>query len=158
MNHFKLLCLVFFAACGGGSGGDLERDDVINLPAGSGTGTAATGTYLMELRVTACVGTCTPGVCEDGDVVGGEAAVTQQDGRLTLDAGGVPLTGGIDTDGGYVIGGFGTLGTLDAAIRSEGTWSGDSLNGTYDAHIVGTQGGDSIDCTVESSLSGTRVR
>jgi hypothetical protein len=104
---------VLLAACGGAD--PLDKDQVVGIPAGTARGTAASGTYAAHLQVTACSGTCTPRVCEVGRQLDADAAVTQVDGRLTFDAGGVPLAGGIDADGGFVVGGWGALGALEAS-------------------------------------------
>ncbi len=147
---------VLLAACGGAD--PLDKDQVVGIPAGTARGTAASGTYAAHLQVTACSGTCTPRVCEVGSQLDADAAVTQVDGRLTFDAGGVPLAGGIDADGGFVVGGWGALGALEASIRSEGSWTGDGLTGSYDLRVVGTDAGQAIDCVGESALVATRLR
>ena len=121
---------VLLAACGGAD--PLDKDQVVGIPAGTARGTAASGTYAAHLQVTACSGTCTPRVCEVGSQ--------------------------LDADGGFVVGGWGALGALEASIRSEGTWTGDGLTGSYDLRVVGTDAGQAIDCVGESALVATRLR
>lgn len=42
-------------ACGSD---DLQPDDVVGIPAGSGRGTAASGTYNVQFNVVTCEGNC----------------------------------------------------------------------------------------------------
>lgn len=157
MTKIFPLVLSISATLLGACSGD-GSDGVTDLPDGTATGTAASGTYAVTLRVTACSGTCTPGLCQVGQRVSADAVVVQRDGHLTLDAGGVPLAGGIDADGTYLIGGQGTLGTVTAAITSDGQWQTDRLLGAYDMHVTGTDDGASVDCAIASDLSGVRAR
>jgi hypothetical protein len=98
---------VVVAGCLGGDGEPLRtlsRVDVMNLPAGTATGTAYSGNYAIDTAfVSGCH--CRLGLCSYFHV-GSDLAfqVLQEEGKLSeLDPAGL-ATGGIDADGTYVVG------------------------------------------------------
>lgn len=168
----SLCLLVAVVACGGdgGSGDGLERDDVVGLPAGDATGSAASGTYDLEMTIVACGGTCPVlrvgpariATCDIGDVDYPTFEVVQTDGRLDLDAFGLvleKLDGGLDADGSFVVGGWGTRnsGSLAVAILGSGVLAGARLTGTALARAVGDVDGQWVDCTAQYELEGDRL-
>jgi hypothetical protein len=96
------------AGCVGGSAGEplrtITRVDVVDLPAGTATGTTYSGNYIIDtMFVSGCH--CRVGLCSYfGASPFPEFSMLQQDGMLTVhDFVGV-ATGWIDADGSYAIG------------------------------------------------------
>jgi hypothetical protein len=165
------LVVMITAACGGGGGGsfeaDLDPEVVTNLPAGDGTGTAATGDYDLVSVTTGCAGDCLLGgsdmdpgfpVCDVGTELTQTAHVEQDGGLLDIDVDGSDyvsqLAGGINADGSFEVGGYVTqnAGEVELTSREVGTFGGASLSGTGRLQIIG---GD-LDCLIEVDLEGTR--
>ncbi len=172
MKH-SWIGLVLLAACGGGDpsvpGGGLARDDVDHLPAGTGTGTAASGEYRVEMLTIDCLGTCpvvhsgpfSASTCDVDQLDHPDLDVTQTDGALVMDAEGLVvdrLAGGIDADGRYVVGAYGTQasGDVDVFVRSTGTLDGEHFTGMAESHGVGSVNGTAIDCTAIYEVTGER--
>jgi len=158
------LLLVVVAACGGGDS-DLDADVVTNLPPGTATGDAMTGSYRMESLTTDCSGDCSTTVddvvysaCDIGTRMTDYVDVTQTNGALVIDIDGNDyvsrLAGGIDTDGGYDIGGLRTQlgGSVTITARATGTFAGDSMTGEARLHVSG----HGIDCHIETDVTGAR--
>jgi hypothetical protein len=164
-----LLCTMVVAALGCGGDGDLGRDVVTNLPDGTASGTAATGTYDIDLYTSACSGACaastgifTASVCDVGQRNPATMTVVQTDGHLQVDAAAgslmvTRLEGGIDADDSFDVGGYGTQngGTVDVTARARGTM-GATLTGTVNAHATGPVGSAHLDCWATYELTGTR--
>jgi hypothetical protein len=105
------------------AGEDLGVGTVTHLPDGTGTGTAASGTYTVQLDVTGCSGECTASaagivfsICNPGPVGSATMTVTQAGGHLTVhsDSSNVvvhDLAGGIDANGDFDVGGLATART-----------------------------------------------
>ncbi len=151
-----LAATVLIAGCGGG---DLDTDDVTNLPAGDGQGTAASGTYSVRFDTTSCVGRCQSPVviCRDGEGSNGQMTAVQRDGSFTVVAIGGTLTGGIDRDGSFTVGALIPFRGLDAAARWDGQSSSNSLTGSMELHVTGTVEGQDVDCTTSADVTATRL-
>ena len=165
-----LLCTMVAAALGcGGGDGDLGRDVVTSLPDGTASGTAASGTYDIELYTSACSGRCaantgvfTVTVCDVGQRSTATMTAAQTDGHLQVDAaeGSLMVTrlvGGINADDSFDVGGYGTQngGTVDVTARARGSM-GATLTGTVEAHAAGSVGSGNLDCRATYDLTGTR--
>lgn len=148
----------FLLACGGTDDG-LDRDTVTDLPSGSGTGTAASGNYRAEVRTTGCSGVCQPGACREGSVSGGNLALVQRDGYLSMTAPGGVMEGGIEKDGSFEVGGWTTIqsGALQQAFRSDGVHTGSGFSAQTEARRWGTYENLMIDCTESGILTATRL-
>jgi hypothetical protein len=157
-------------ACGGGSGGTLEREDVTDIPPGDAVGSEVSGEYELELYTTDCLGRCpvieagifVVTLCDVGELDSADASVTQADGELVLDSTGLVidrLTGGIAADGTFEIGGWGTQygGAVEIVVLSTGTADGESFTGTAESRGRGEVEGELIDCTVMYDVTGTRT-
>lgn len=163
------LSLVLLAACGDDT---LSRDVVTNLPPGDATGSAATGTYHLQVRTRSCSGSCSVTVigiswrlCEVGDSASETVTVTQTNGTLDIrDIGSSmyvnQLHGGIDGDGSFDVGGYqiqeGT--SVGVAMRVQGTIAASGAivadaaakgNGSYD--------GQTISCSATYEVTGERT-
>ncbi|MBK9034858.1 MAG: hypothetical protein IPL61_26945 [Myxococcales bacterium] len=155
--------------CGGGPGDLLERVDVADLPPGDATGADATGSYDLTLYTSACAGRCTVKVgsftaslCDVGEVDHGGADVTQTDGRLVLDTSSLALdrlAGGLDGDGTFVVGGWGTQqgGAVEVLIRADGALADGAITGVATARAHGAVDGQAIDCTSSYEVTGARA-
>ena len=102
-----VLAVISLAGCLGGDGEPLRtltRVDVMNLPAGTATGTAYSGNYAIDtVFVSGCH--CRLGPCSYFHI-GSDLAfqLLQEEGMLSeWDPGGL-ATGGIDADGTYTVG------------------------------------------------------
>lgn len=134
---------------------DLTPDAVRNVPAGTGLGTGASGFYGLQRRTLSCTGTCTATVggvrtsfCEVGALATVTGTVTQTEGLLVFTLADLPpeLRGGIDADGSYDVGGYGTRAGLDVTMRSEGLYAAARFDGTARRWTHGTVEGQSVDC------------
>jgi len=155
----------WLAACG--AEGGLTTEDVENIPAGTGTGSTASGDYELELFTRDCIGLCpviesgffTISLCDVNDGNDADVTVVQTDGALVMDADGLVverLTGGIDLGGGFTVGGWGTESGVTTIVKSTGTLDGNTFTGTAEARGVGTVHGEVIDCTALYDVTGTR--
>lgn len=144
-------------ACGSD---DLQPDDVVGIPAGSGRGTAASGTYNVQFNVVTCEGNCQSpvNVCHLGDAGNGQFGVTQSEGRLTVNALGGTLVGGIDADGGFRVGALLPFRGLQAASRWDGESDSNSMSGDMTMHVTGNIEGVTVDCLTVATMVGTRAR
>ncbi len=109
-----VVAAISLAGClgGGGGGGEgeplrtLTQADVVDLPAGTGTGTTYSGVYAIDtIIVTGCH--CRRGSCGVDVRPGGMFWASQQDGMFTQEFEGAPgpvARGGIDADGTYTVG------------------------------------------------------
>ena len=155
---FALTLTSAFAASGCGSGHpDLTPDAVRSIPAGTGTGSAASGTYTFRRVTTACSGRCSGSVsgfpfsvCDVGDSTDDSATVTQTDGVLVIDISDTPslYRGGIDADGSYDVGAYATEfgGDVEITARSEGVFEAGGFVGTARSRTRGVVEMQSIDC------------
>lgn len=160
-GRHTLICLTFgalFMACNTTDDDQLDRDTVTNLPAGSGIGTTASGSYQAEIRTTGCSGACPVGECREGAVVSGMLALVQRDGYFSMTAYGGLLEGGIEKDGSFEVGGWTSVqaGALQQAFRSEGVHTGNGFNASIEARRWGTYEGQTIDCIESGIITGTR--
>lgn len=154
----------------------LDREVVESVPEGDAVGDGFSGSYETRATAQACVGECGP------IEVGGTMSVVcspyaeseewitayQEDGSLRIDLdddghiginldGYVPvrLNGGINADGTWDVGGYGTKfgGRLESTARVRGTvQEGEPLAGTVEVHVFGTVDETEIDCQMTSSL------
>lgn len=165
------------------AGGDeLDRAVVTSLPEGDAQGVAFSGSYETLTTAQSCVGEC--GAIETGgttSVVCSPYAETvewitvyQEDGSLRIDLdddghiginleGYVPvrLNGGIDADGSWEVGGYGTKfgGKLESTARIRGTYEdGEPLGGTVEVHVFGVVGEAEIDCRLSNHLVSLETR
>jgi len=162
-----ILGALFAAACG--SSGDLSRDDVQNIPDGDATGSALSGTYDIEVRVTDCSGSCGPfsvgifssSVCDVGDTDSQRVEVSQTDGRLSIDTDDLPsrFEGGAFADGSFDVGGYATQfgGELEITARTLGQIHDDgTLSATIRSRTWGEVEGQSADCVGVREVTGVR--
>lgn len=158
------------AACSSDDTG-LTRADVEHLPPGTATGTQASGAYELEMLTVACHGTCpvihlhgfSAPTCDVNELDDAELEVTQTDGALVMNADGLVvdrLTGGIDADGSYRVGAYGTEagGEVAVLVRSTGQLAGAQFTGMSEARMVGLIGSTRVDCTTIYEVTGARVR
>ncbi|MEM6290511.1 MAG: hypothetical protein AAGA54_04570 [Myxococcota bacterium] len=175
-SPFRLLALTLLVlpACQGddlsvGGGEPLEPDDVEEMPAGSASGTLATGAYLftgVDRGPCACRSGTESVVCDSGTLAGDGLWIQQQDGAIEvrlfeaeqiLDD--VVLHGGLDDDGTVYFGGKNT-------VTEEGEPAGHTLNdvqGTLEPRgrgelrwayrVEAIIAGESFDCDVTLGLS-----
>ena len=152
-----------------GRAADLEREDVVDLPAGSATGTGATGRYILTTYdQRACS-------CRQGDEqVYCDAAVTSQnlqiaeiDGILLLQEDEPNSTtefvlgGGIDADGSVLIGGVNAAVNRDTGEQVGETFTlvegelqrmqGAELDWEYRVRLI--DAGTSVDCAVVADVT-----
>lgn len=159
------LSLVASAAACGGSGDDLDPDTVTNLPPGDATGSAATGTYVLDTLTTACGGTCAVEVdgfnysaCDVGTRQTATTEIAQDGGALVFDVEDSDyashLEGGIDVDGSFDVGGLVTQqgGQITITSRSTGTLIDGAMTATGRLRIDGM----GLGCTVEIDVTGER--
>lgn len=146
----------------------LDREVATSIPDGDASGNTFSGNYQMRSTVVSCVGACGPieiggttyAVCErDLEFVewvsvyqdGGSLRVDlDDDGHIGINLNGyvpVRLLGGIDADGGWDIGGYGTKfgGTLESVARARGTVD-ETLAGTLEVQSFGIVEGAEVDC------------
>lgn len=148
-------------------GGELSREAVTNIAAGSATGSALSGTYNVELRTTACSGTCAVNVggfvqsiCDVGDTNAETARVTQTDGVLEIRMNDTPslYRGGVDLDGQFDLGAYETENgnTYEIFVRADGVITDQQINGMARSRSVGVVGNSPIDCYGEYTITGPR--
>jgi hypothetical protein len=165
-----------------GGGDELDRTVVTSLPEGDAQGDGFSGSYETLTTAHACVGECGPiemgsttsVVCSPYDETVELFTVYQEDGSLRMDLdddghiginleGYVPvrLNGGIDADGSWEVGGYGTKfgGRLESTARIRGTHKdGEPLEGTVEVHVFGVVGETEIDCRLSNELVSLEVR
>jgi hypothetical protein len=152
-RSFLLLLLTACATDGSdGTDGDLEPSDVADLPAGDATGSAASGTWMISIRTTSCTTACSATACTVGETTNARFQVIQTNGALTLDAF-TRLRGGIDGDGGFLVGGSSMQSGIELIGRMTGTLAGSSLVGEAVVRQRGTPG----DCTVVGDVAGMKI-
>ena len=155
----------------------LGREAVTSIPDGDAVGNGFSGGYQARATTVSCTGACdavTVGgtsfpVCER-DVESIEwVAVSQEDGHLRVDLdddghiginldGYVPtrLEGGIDADGTWEVGGYGTKfnSRLESTARARGTLQPDApLDGTVEVHTYGIVDDVEVDCYTTHHLA-----
>lgn len=169
MSIRPLSLLLLLSACGAG---ELDRDTVTTLPAGSATGAWASGRYALKFVTTRCEGECplirsgffSFSTCDVGDSDEAQAEVVQADGRLSFDATGSGLlvergAGGLEEDGHFTVGGYATqaAGDVEITSRLEGTISRDgALRGTSRTWGYGVAEEVRIDCVGTYEVTGVR--
>jgi hypothetical protein len=158
----RALALLLLASCGADA---LDPDVVTHLPDGDGAGTAASGTYAIDLYTSGCQGRCSYGsgqsVCDIGQRHAGSLVITQSGGHLRIEPEGTELVltrleSGIWKDGHFDVGGLATQlgGNVVITARASGTLSA-TLTGQARARAQGKVGGDELDCTASFDLSGS---
>ncbi|MBN2498429.1 MAG: hypothetical protein JXR96_27815 [Deltaproteobacteria bacterium] len=166
-----LVCALLLGGCGSGDG-DLDKDVVTHLPDGNASGSAASGVYDMEIYTSACEGMCPEidygifvyHLCDVGDRDSTQVLVDQADGHLQVDLDSdqyvTRLAGGIDSDGSFDIGGYGTQnsGSVQITARFQGVISGDEFDGQGRMLGKGTVDQQRIDCTASYEITGTRIQ
>ena len=154
----------------------LDRDVVESVPEGDAVGNGFSGSYETVATDQACVGLCGPIatggttllVCSPHAESVEWITTYQEDGALRIDLdddghiginldGYVPvrLNGGIDADGAWDVGGYGTKfgGRLESTARIRGTVpEGEPLSATVDLHVFGVVGEVEVDCRMTSAL------
>jgi hypothetical protein len=153
------------AACGAPDG--LGRDDVTTIGPGDASGAEWGGVYSISVRTEDCEGSCsveaeyfTASICDVGDVDTEAVLITQDDGALSVEWD-EPLSlleGGVDADGTFEVGGFGTEsgGDLEISLRVDGTFSGAILSARARSWSVGEVMDDGVDCLGHYVIEGTR--
>ena len=166
--RYSLLSAVALTLVACGSSGDLSPDAVQGIPAGDALGSAHSGEYSLDLRITECSGACGPfrvsgflvTLCDVGDTDFMYVDVTQSDGALSIDTDDLPsrFEGGVDADGRFDVGGYATQfgGALQITARSQGSIEGDTLEATLRSRTVGSFEGQSADCIGVREVTGTR--
>lgn len=148
----------------------LGRDVVTSIPLGDAVGDAFTGDYQARATTVSCAGECGPvmiggttySVCERDAETVEWVTVDQQDGVLRVDLdddghiginlnGYVPvrLHGGIDADGSWDVGGFGTKfgRSLESTARARGVIRpNEPFEGTVEVKTIGAVEGTEVDC------------
>jgi hypothetical protein len=164
---FGVVGALALAGCGSGLQ-DLTRDMVEDLPAGDATGSAASGTYSLQLYTTRCRGTChvtvdgfSASFCDVGQEDDTMVTVTQTDGALALSSSGLildRLTGGLFSSGHFVVGSWGTQngGTVEVEVEAIGDFTGDAYSGEAVSYGHGSVDGHDIDCMAEYEITGLR--
>lgn len=154
----------------------LDREVVESVPEGDAVGDGFSGSYETLATAVACVGECGPidtggttsVVCSPYAESMEWITAYQEDGSLRIDLdddghiginldGYVPvrLNGGIDADGTWDVGGYGTKfgGRLESTARVRGTvQEGAPLEGTVEVHVFGIVDEIEVDCQMTSSL------
>lgn len=169
MRSLLLLPSLLFFACGDG---ELDRDTVTNLPAGTAQGTWASGRYELTSVTTACEGQCplihsglfSISTCDVGQSDRVYVEVVQSNGTLEMDGTGTGLyvergKGGLDEDGHFVVGGYATLAAGDVEITSrlDGVLSKDGqLTGVSRTYGYGRVDEELIDCVGTYDVGGLR--
>lgn len=157
-------CLVtsLLVAC---SGDPLSREEVTSIPAGTGTGTAASGTWEGTLTTTSCTGSCLVkgyiSLCDVGDIDDYSFELVQTDGVLTIEADGLvtpSMRGGIDANGAFRVGGYATKlgGNVELLSETVGQVDGDSFSGSAIATARGHYEDEEIECDAEFTTHGER--
>lgn len=161
-----VLAVVLAAGCGGDDEG-LDPEEVTNVPPGDGKGEAASGMWSFEAYTSACSGKCSAAegfvvFCEVGNRDSAEAMIVQDDGALQIDVDESffvsRLKGGVDKDGSFDVGGYGTEsgGALEITARVTGTFEGDDSTGVGEFRILGDSNGDFVDCQATYEITGMR--
>ncbi len=154
----------------------LDRDVVTSIPAGDAVGDMFSGDYQIRSTTVSCAGACGPidvgdttyVVCERDQETIEWVTVYQEDGelRVDLDDDGhiginvdgfapVRLTGGIDADGRWDVGGYDTKfgDDLESAARARGTFEqGEEPEGTLEVHTHGVVSQTEVDCRITHRL------
>jgi len=154
----------------------LDRDVVESVPEGDAVGDDFSGSYETLATAVACVGECGPieaggttsVVCSPYAESKEWITLFQEDGSLRIDLdddghiginldGYVPvrLNGGIDSDGTWDVGGYGTKygGRLESTARIRGmVQAGEPLEGTVEVHIFGVVEDTETDCHMTQRL------
>lgn len=161
--------LLALPACGGSD--DLSRGAVTSIPPGNAVGTSLSGKYRVEIYTRSCSGDCPVfnvlgfawSVCRVGQKDTETVTVTQTDGRLQVDGDSslyvTRMTGGINLDGTYDIGGYGTQAGTAIEI-TERVWGSISPTGAFagaaKARGYGSYQGTSVNCFASYDLSGKK--
>jgi len=165
------LMLLLVGGCGN-SRDDLSMEVVTNLPDGDGTGSNASGSYIVDLKTVGCSGTCPTvavfgfsfSICQEGKTfLSKGVTVDQNSGHLDVTVLSsalyvTELAGGIDQDGDYDVGGATTelSGAVQITARVTGTITTDhQITGTARAWGFGEADGTSINCIGTFSLTGS---
>jgi len=165
------LMLLLVGGCGS-SRDDLSMEVVTNLPDGDGTGSNASGSYIVDLKTESCSGTCPTvaafglsfSICQEGKTfLNKGVTVVQNSGHLDVTVLSsalyvTELAGGIDQDGDYDVGGATTelSGAVQITARVTGTITADhQITGTARAWGFGEVDGTSINCIGTFSLTGS---
>jgi hypothetical protein len=157
----QLAAILLLSACGGDS---LSPDVVTHLPDGDGTGSAASGSYVVEVYTSGCAGRCTvssQSVCDIGQRRNGTLVVTQQGGHLRVEPQETDLVltrldGGIWKDGHFDVGGLATQlgGAVVITARATGSIdAGGHFSGQAHAHADGQVEDEHLDCTAAFEIS-----
>jgi len=170
-----LFLLVFACASSGSDSGDtvgahghLTQQEVTEVPPGDAQGEAWTSSYDAEVRTLTCTGTCGTGAssmlpasfCDVGDLDYEVFYFAQDDGLLEMEVSD-PISyyrGGVDADGTLVMGGYATDlgGAVELLALVEGRFTGELLEGSATASILGTVDGQPIDCVGTYSVEAVR--
>ncbi len=154
----------------------LARDVVESIPEGDAAGDVFSGSYETLATVISCAGACGPidvggttyEVCErDAESIewitvyqdgGGLRVDLDDDGHIGINLDGyipVRLRGGVDADGSWDVGGYGTKfgDDLESTARARGTAeAGKPLEGTVEVHVFGVVANTETDCHMTQRL------
>jgi len=174
------LCAVFaafalllsLAGCDDDDGPDLDRDVVTELPEGNASGNDTSGFYSLELYTSDCSGSCGPvgyfpfsfSLCDVGDEDRTTVRIKQIDGYLEIkDLQGYIVTrlyGGINGDGSFDVGGYGTEhgGEVESTARATGRITGrGEITGDAHSHTEGSYDDDHVDCKATYRITGNKL-
>jgi hypothetical protein len=162
--------LVLSVACShDDSPGGFSQEEVEDIPPGTAQGSLASGQYDVEAYTAACDGICggstglyTFTICDVGDRDDQRVDVKQDDGRLQIDGDDSlfvsRMIGGIDDDGWFDVGGYGTEagGSVEATGRLTGQVEGEDVSGVFELWVRGHWDGEPVDCRARYEVEGTR--
>jgi len=159
ISNLAGLAALLLIACGGDD--FLDKDTVTELPPGTATGSRFTGQYEVELYTSDCSGECpvidydwfTYTICDVGMKDEEDIGIVHSAGHLQIDAdNSLPvtrLTGGIDADGQFDVGGWSTQegGDVEIVARVLGTIAPDgSITATAHLYANGNARDEHIAC------------
>ena len=166
------LAAVVLPACGDhDDASDLSMDSVTEIPEGDARGTDRSGTYQVDIYTSHCEGSClavadwwTASFCDVGDRDLESFDATQRDGALQIDGSDDNYVsryeGGIDGDGTFEVGGYGTEGggVMKSTARVEGEIADDGhIEAVAEIHVWGSYDGVAVDCYATYEVEGDRL-
>jgi hypothetical protein len=158
--------------CSSSASSDLSVGAVTTIPNGTGTGSAASGTYTAQVNIVSCSGACTAtflgapfAICTAGSAGSATITVVQTGGHLTAVTSSSNIivqsfSGGIDADGSFDVGGVTDSvdgQPLTVTARATGSLAGSAMTATVEAAGTGTVNGSAIDCFETLDVTGART-
>jgi hypothetical protein len=171
IRNVVLVALISAPACKDDDASS-DKQTVTEIPPGDATGDAWSGRYDGEAYTAECQGACGPveyggwptPLCEVGYRFDLGSDVTQEDGALQIDSDDdgyiTRFRGGIDRDGTFDVGGYGTEfgGQVEITGRAEGSIEEDgALVATARYHLRGSVQDQTIDCRITYEVEAEHV-